>query len=195
MTSNTHLLPLAYEDLKQMPQINDAPNIAWYSPVGAIEKYWNICGIKIDIFAQAALSSSHTGLPMDFYQKFHCDKISPNCVCALPRHKRITRGSKIFLEADCDFASLKVEGPFFKEKYTPDTLFNDFQIGFKFDFDFKWHAMHASTQPPNSDSSIIGFYGISFGGDVYAYLPQYEGYIYQPFEIPYLEISIEYITF
>ena len=46
------LLPLAIEDLQFRPIISDAPNISWYDASGAVDKYWNITGIQIDIFAQ-----------------------------------------------------------------------------------------------------------------------------------------------
>lgn len=188
------LLPLAIEDLQFRPIISDAPNISWYDASGAVDKYWNITGIQIDIFAQAALSSSHIGLPLDFYETFHCNTITSDCVCAMQKHKRAKRNSKVFLEAKCDFAKLKVEGPFFKYPYPKQTSLLDVELGFKFDFEFNWYAMRLSTEIPKPEQNLIGFYGISFGGEINAYCPQYEGHIYSQGEIPHLEVSIQYLT-
>ena len=189
-----NLLPMSIEDLTLKPTITDNENICWLDAKSAIFNYWSLCGVKINIFAQAALSSSHIGLPMDFYEQFYCDTITDNCVCSIPSENRGIKGNRIFLEANCDFATFKIDGPYFKHNYTAETSFEDMEIGYKIDFEFNWHAMKVSTKKPDDDKTILAFFDITMGNmPLFAYCPKYEGYIYDPIEIPHLEISIDYI--
>ena len=189
-----NLLPMSIEDLRLKPTISDAENICWLSAKNGIFNYWSICGIRIDIFAQVTLSSSNIGLPMDLYEQFYCDTISDNCVCSMPSENRNIRGNRPFLVANCDFAKFIISGPYFKHNYTSETLFEDMEIGYKIDFEFNWHAINVSTKKPDDDKKIISWFDITMVNmPLFAYCPEYEGYIIHPNEIPHLEISVEYL--
>ncbi len=132
---------------------------------------------------------------MDLYEYFSSEGVSSDCICSLPIERRLNRNGMTFAKADCDFATLQIEGPYFRYNYPPHTKIEDMELGFKIDFHFDWHKLTLSTELPDPNKSIIMRHDITFGGStVLAYCPEYEGYIYHQKEYPHIELTINYVT-
>ena len=184
-------LPLAFDDM-QKRQTSDSKNTAWLYGAPAVRAYWKIIGIKIDIFAQIAFSSANLGLDKDIYERFSCSKITSDCLCAQPMQERALRNGRTFLEADCDFASLCLDGPYFKSDEEKALPFPEREVGFCIDFSFDWNGIHATTEDLQKDPYLffVGEAGMGESSTVPIYCIDTTASVH---EIRHIDINIDYI--
>ncbi len=193
MNNFYHVLPLPIECMRNV-QINSRTT-TWLSGQAGVKAYWLMRAIKIDIFAQIALSSANIGLEKDYFEAFSCDKLDPNCICALPIEQRVKNYGLPFLKANCNFASLTLNGPFLNTDDLPDTPFEDRRIGFDINFNFNWkYGITSTTNPQDEDASMIGIAEAApiEGTSVPIYTPQIDTQ-FSPDEIKYIKIDINYL--
>ncbi len=194
MSDFFHILPLPMEYMrKKTPPASNA--ITWLSGEAAVRAFWKMRGVKIDIFAQLALSSSNIGLEKDYFETFSCESITDDCICAMSMIERAKNSTnKTFLKANCDFATLELNGPFISNEEDDDIPFEDKQIGFTVNFSFDWeYGISASLEMPTGDYQIVGDVNPTEGSSVPTYMPLNNDTEIEIDGIKYLQVEFSYL--
>ncbi len=156
--SNFRIIPpLSIADLSQ-PRIFDADNVFWLFPHEALFSFWEIKSFVLQIDIRKVYGSQ------DISKTFTCTTFDENCVCAMPQQQRLLRTlDQPFFKAKCDFATLEIDGIFFKENPNTTQL-EKTQFGFSTKFNFNWDCFYVSTSNDIPEEDVSETFSIGLAG-------------------------------